>query len=126
MAELPNLTNRLLVRLPGRSSAELEGWVNESALQHGYAAVADVPDKAVNAILAYAEYIGLKAKAAETADNASITVKGMSFTKTVSSGNFNALVKEAWNQYRREAARAGIRAIGGNVISLSLTRPDGR
>ena len=127
MAELLNPTNRLLVRLHGRSSAELEGWINESSLQHGYAAVADVPDKAVNAILAYAEYIGLKAKAAETAENAALNIKGIGVNKSGASGNYERLIKESLAQYRREAAKAGIKPLaGGTVASTILVRPDGR
>ncbi|HBX22668.1 MAG TPA: hypothetical protein DEF34_03370 [Desulfotomaculum sp.] len=127
MADLPTLTTRLLIRLPGRSSTELEGWITEAATQHDYATVADVPDKAVNAILAYAEYLGLKAKAAETAENAALNIKGIGVNKSGASGNYNALIKEALAQYRRDARKAGIRPLtGGSVTSGTVTRPDGR
>lgn len=127
MAELPNLTNRLLVRLPGRSNTELGGWINESALQHGYATVTDIPAKAETAIIEYARYIALQAKAAETAENAAIDAKGISINDTGASGNYEKLIATALKDYRRAAARAVIRVIGGgNVASISLPRPDGR
>jgi hypothetical protein len=128
MADLVTLRNRLLIRLPGRNNAELEGWITEAATQHGYTSVTDVPDKVANAILAYAEYLGLKAKAAETAENAALSIPGkVSVNKASASGNYNALVKEALVQYRREAVKAGIKPLtGGTVISGTAVRPDGR
>jgi len=127
MADLPTMTTRLLIRLPGRSNTELEGWITEAATQHSYAAVADVPDKAVNTILAYAEYMGLKAKAAETAENAALNIKGVGINKSGSSGNYERLVKEALRQYRQEARKAGIKPLtGGSITNSTVTRPDGR
>ncbi|MHB8183571.1 MAG: hypothetical protein ACYDDN_07485 [Candidatus Desulforudaceae bacterium] len=127
MADLATLRARLLIRLPGRSNTELDGWITEAATQHGYATVADVPDKAVNAILAYAEYLGLKAKATETAENAALNVKGLGVNKSGASGNYERLIKEAWRTYLREASRVGIRALGGGAVtSGAAVRPDGR
>lgn len=127
MADLATLAARLLIRVPGRSNTELEGWITEAATQHGYVTVADVPDTAANAILAYAEYLGLKAKAAETAENAALNIKGIGVNKSGASGNYNALVKEALAQYRREAVKAGIKPLtGGTVTSGTAVRPDGR
>ncbi|MCG8401372.1 MAG: hypothetical protein MJA84_07215 [Firmicutes bacterium] len=127
MADLQTLATRLLIRLPGRANTELESWVTEAALQHEYAAVADVPDRAANAILSYAEYLGLKAKAAETAENAALNIKGIGVNKSGASGNYSALVKDALAQYRREARKAGIRSlIGGAITGSTVTRSDGR
>lgn len=128
MADLATLRARLLIRVPGRSNGELEGWISEAATQHGYATVADVPDTAANAILAYVEYLGLKAKAAETAENAALTITGkVSVNKSGASGNYNALIKEALAQYRREAVKAGIKPLtGGMVSSGTAVRSDGR
>lgn len=127
MADLATLKSRLLIRLPGRSDSELGDWITEAATQHGYSTVADVPDKAANAILAYAEYLGLKAKAAETAENAALNIKGIGVNKSGASGNYNVLVKEALSQYRREARKAGIKLLtGGSVASSTAVRPDGR
>lgn len=127
MADLITLRTRLLIRVPGRSNTELEGWITEAATQHGYATVTDVPDKAANAILAYAEYLGLKAKAAETAENAALNIKGIGVNKSGASGNYNALIKEALTQYRREAVKASIKPLtGGMVTSGTAVRPDGR
>ncbi|MTI83442.1 MAG: hypothetical protein FH756_05930 [Firmicutes bacterium] len=127
MATMAALTTRLLIRLPGRSNTELEGWITEAVTQHGYDAIADVPDKAANAILSYAEYLGLKAKAAETAENASLNIKGIGVNKSSSSVNYERLVKEALQQYRRDARKAGIRPLtGGTVSGNTVTRRDGR
>lgn len=127
MADLATLRTRLLTRLPGRSNTELEGWITEAATQHVYTVVTDVPDKAANTILAYAEYLGLKAKAAETAENAALNIKGIGVNKSGASGNYNALVKEALAQYRREAVKAGIKPLtGGTVTSGTAVRTDGR
>jgi len=128
MADLATLAARLLIRVPGRSNTELEGWITEAATQHGYVTVADVPDTAANAILAYAEYLGLKAKAAETAENAALSIPGkVSVNKSGASGNYTAQVKEALTQYRREARKAGIKPLtGGTVSSGTAVRSDGR
>lgn len=127
MADLATLAARLLKRLPSRSNTELEGWITEAATQHDYATVDDVPDKTVNAILSFAEYIGLKAKAAETAENAALNIKGISINKTGASGNYTAQVKEALAQYRRDARKAGITPLtGGTVASGTAVRSDGR
>lgn len=127
MADLETLRTRLLIRLPGRSSTELEGWIIEAATQHDYATVADVPDKAANAVLVYAEYLGLKAKAAETAENAALNIEGIGVNKSGASGNYNALVKEALAQYRREAVKAGIKPLTGGTVTIgAAVRPDGR
>jgi len=128
MADLATLRTRLLIRVPGRSNAELEGWITEAATQHRYTTVADVPDTAANAILAYAEYLGLKAKAAETAENAALSIPGkVSVNKSGASGNYANLIKEALAQYRREAKKAGIKPLtGGTVSSGTAVRSDGR
>lgn len=127
MADLVTLATRLLIRVPGRSNTELEGWITEAATQHDYVTVADVPETAANAILAYAEYLGLKAKAAETAENAALNIKGIGVNKSGASGNYANLIKEALSQYRREAKKAGIKPLtGGTVSSGTAVRSDGR
>lgn len=127
MADLVTLRDRLIKRLPGRSNTELEDWITEAATQHGYTTIADVPTKAENAILAYSEYLGIKAKAVETAENASLNIKGIGVNKSSASANYAALIREALLQYRREATRAGIRAAtGGTVSNGTAVRVDGR
>lgn len=126
MAELAVLKSRLTIRLPGRTSDEVEGWITESLAQHD-TTVEKLPAKQVNAILAHAEYLALKGKAAETAENPSLNIKGVGINKSGASANYERLLKEAWRTYQREAAKAGMRAIGGGVVTGGTAiRVDGR
>ena len=123
MADLATLRTRLLARLPGRTNDELDGWLLESAIQHGYATIADVPANKETMVILYARYMGLQAKAAETAENADLSISGkISVNKTSASGNYNNLVAQAWKDYKR----AGGTLSGSRASMVSLTRADGR
>lgn len=127
MADLATLRARLLKRLPGRTNDELDGWITEAALLHGYTVMADVPEKKETMTILYARYMALQAKAAETAENAALNIKGIGVNRSGASGNYERLIKEALSQYRREAAKAGIKSLtGGTVTSVTVVRPDGR
>lgn len=123
MADATTLTSRLLTRMPGRSNDELSGWLLEAAVQHGYAAIADVPASKETMIVMYARYIGLQAKAEETAENADINLSGkISVNKASASGNYNNLIVQAWKDYKR----AGGTLSAGKSSGAILARADGR
>ncbi|MFZ3171963.1 MAG: hypothetical protein WA118_08290 [Carboxydocellales bacterium] len=127
MADLTVLRGRLLVRMPKRTTAELEGWLTEAATYHGYDSMTDVLTKHSNAMLAYAEYLGLRAKAEEHAENASISIpKGVSVNRTSASDNFVKLVETAYNQYRREAIASKLRIPSASITNGNFVRVDGR
>jgi hypothetical protein len=120
---MTNLTSRLLKRMPG-TIVELEGWLTEAALLHNYATMAQVPAKKETLIVLCARYLGLQAKAAEMAENASFNLKGLGINKSGASANYNALIKEALRDYQREAGRCG--GIIAKVSSGAMIRKDGR
>ncbi|TLN00366.1 hypothetical protein FDZ73_19680 [bacterium] len=112
--------------MPGRTAAEYDAWLTEATTQHGYATFADVPTNAETAICYHARYLGLSAKAAETAENAAITVPDkISINKTSASGNYDRQIKNAWRDYIQAANKAGIAArLTGGVQSGSFVRAD--
>jgi len=122
MADLATLRIRLLTRLPGRSNDEVAGWLLESANEHGYSAIADVPTSKETIIIHYARYIALQAKAEETAENPSLNIKGLGINKSGASSNYSNLVINAWKDYKR----AGGPLSAAKASRVSLTRADGR
>ena len=122
MADLVTLRTRLLTRLPGRTNDELDTWLLESANEHGYSAMTDVPTSKETMIIHYARYIALQAKAEETAENPSLNIKGLGINKSGASSNYNNLVINAWKDYKR----AGGHLSAAKALSVSLTRADGR
>jgi len=109
--------------MPGRSSDELSGWLLESSVQHGHETIANVPTGKETMIVMYARYIGLQAKAEETAENADINLSGkISVNKTSASGNYNSLIAQAWKDYKR----AGGPLSGSKSSMVSLARSDRR
>jgi len=112
--------------MPGRTQAEYDAWLTEAITQHGYATFADVPTVAETAICYHARYLGLSAKAAETAENAAITVPDkISINKTSASGNYDRQIKNAWRDYIQVANKAGIAArLTGGARSGSFVRAD--
>ncbi len=121
MAELLTLRGRLAVHLPGMTNDELDAWLLESANEHSYETIDEVPVTKANMIIHYARYVALRAKAVETAENAALNIKGTSVNKTSASTNYNALLKNAWADYRRAGGR-----LGSRVINSFLSRSDGR
>jgi len=121
MAELVTLRTRLAVYLPGMTNDSLDSWLLESAKQHSYDTVNEVPIVKSNMIIHYARYIALQTKVIETAENAALNIKGTSVNKSGASSNYNAAVKRAWSDYRRAGGR-----LGSMAIRVSLTRADGR
>jgi hypothetical protein len=125
MSELTLLAERLARRLPGLKNEELAGWLTESALLHGYSAVVQVPAKRETMVMLYARYLGLQAKASETAENARLNIKGLGIDKSGASASYNALIKEALRDYQREAGRCG-GGIAAKVSSGTAIRKNGR
>jgi hypothetical protein len=108
--------------MPGTTNDENEGWLTEASIEHGYSSVAEVPARKETMIVLYARYLGLQAKAAETAENASINLKNVGVNKSGASGNYKDLVDEAYREYRWAASRVGGgvvgRAAGGNAVRI--------
>lgn len=122
MADIANLKSRLLSRMPGRTDSELGSWLLESSIEHGFTSVSEVPAEKETQVMLYAKYIGLQAKAAETAENAALGFKGINVNKSGASGNYNAQIQQAWKDYKR----AGGTLSSGRSTMLSMARPDGR
>jgi len=122
MADPANLRTRLLIQLPGKTNDELDAWLLESSTQHGYAAIADVPANRETMIIFYARYMGLQAKASETAENPSLNIKGLGINKSGASSNYYNLIMNAWKDYKR----AGGPLSAAKASRVSLTRADGR
>ena len=111
--------------MPGRSDTELDSWLLESATDHS-TSIEDVTPKQEGAIIAYAKYLGVQAKALETAENASLSISGkLSIDKSGASGNYEKLLKQAQSDYVRALRGSGLKNVmGGTVRSGSVVRSD--
>lgn len=129
MADQATLRTRLLTRMPGRTNAELDGWITEAARKHGYSIVADVPTKHEDLIVSYARYMGLEAKAEEMAEKGAVSVAGkVSINKSSTSGNFSSLIDRALREYLTDARLAGVHPVVGSGFATGghISRPDER
>lgn len=118
---MADMKTRLATYLPGMTDDELDAWLLEAATQHGYTSLTDIPNTRANMIIHYARYVALQAKAAETAENAALNIKGIGVNKSGASGNYNQLIKQAFADYRRHGGR-----LGNAAVHSALTRADGR
>ncbi len=115
------MKTRLATYLPGMTDVELDAWLAEAATQHGYTSLTDIPNTRANMIIHYARYVALQAKAAETAENAALSIKGVGINKSGASSNYNQLIKQAFADYRRHGGR-----LGSTAVNSTLARADGR
>lgn len=122
MADITNLKSRMLSRMPGRTDSELGAWLLESSIEHGFTNVSEVPAEKETQVMLYARYIGLQAKAAETAENAALGFKGININKSGASANYTAQIQQAWKDYKRAGGTLSV----GRSTMLSMSRSDGR
>jgi hypothetical protein len=108
MATVSELAQRLLTRfknVPNVATEDTHAWVEDSALEHGYSADADIPDDKQSLILLYAQANGTEQVALNTAHYFSYSDGDESVTKAGTSQRYLQIARELWDRYQLSRQR---------------------
>lgn len=120
METLETIKERLFKRfgsVPNVTEDDIEVWVLDSMLEHGFSKEDSIPTEIAPLVLLYAEADGTSQIALRTAHYFSFTDKDEKIDKSMIPKQYQAQADALWSRYRRKRDE-GVEGFGGPVVKF--------